>query len=522
MLRQHFQKCSVAYIEDVCHGRCCESSKGLSVVVHQNEERRISGLGAKIENGYIIQDHRGLCPFKSNAGLCTIHDQKPLGCKASPFTFNDNRTLIVRNRYRLLKCYKSAIEPAPAYAAHRWSLIAIFGEDIASKICREAKEGKDAIYADMEQNVFDILWGNHNKRNNKSLDSLTDKENNMKKKGLNLYGTDLFGEAITPAKGIISQKFTLPPFSVLNAREGNWQSRKKRWLKTGIKSEIGRGASPGGSARPACDYSKNERGDGAGKPLAQTFTATNWMRKKGLTGGCSDGDPAVASGTSLFDPVLCELMYSWFCPPSGQIIDPFAGGSVRGIVAHLMGFIYWGCDLSPQQIEANRIQAEDILGNDNAQHPEWINGDSLRYIKKAPEADFLFSCPPYGDLEVYSNNPNDISNMPYADFLSAYQKIIHKSVSKLRENRFACFCVANFRNKDGFFNDLVSDTIQAFNDAGCAYYNELILITAVGSLPIRITKQFELSRKIGKTHQNVLIFIKGDPKKATEEITKGE
>jgi hypothetical protein len=37
--------------------------------------------------------------------------------------------------------------------------------------------------------------------------------------------------------------------------------------------------------------------------------------------------------TSIFDPVLCEIAYRWFCPSGGTVLDPFAGGSVRGIVA---------------------------------------------------------------------------------------------------------------------------------------------------------------------------------------------
>lgn len=49
------------------------------------------------------------------------------------------------------------------------------------------------------------------------------------------------------------------------------------------------------------------------------------------------------SGTSIFDPVLCELAYSWFCPLDGKVLDPFAGGSVRGIVAAYLGRgICWG------------------------------------------------------------------------------------------------------------------------------------------------------------------------------------
>lgn len=52
--------------------------------------------------------------------------------------------------------------------------------------------------------------------------------------------------------------------------------------------------------------------------------------------------------------------------------------------------------------------------------------------------------------------------------------------------------------------------------------NEAILVTAVGSLPIRITKQFVSGRKLGKTHQNILIFFKGDPKTIKTEFGAAE
>lgn len=42
-------------------------------------------------------------------------------------------------------------------------------------------------------------------------------------------------------KGNLSERFMIPPFSVLNAREGWWQDRKRAWLALGIKSELGRG-----------------------------------------------------------------------------------------------------------------------------------------------------------------------------------------------------------------------------------------------------------------------------------------
>ena len=62
----------------------------------------------------------------------------------------------------------------------------------------------------------------------------------------------------------------------------------------------------------------------------------------------------------------------------------------------------------------------------------------------------------------------------------------------------------------------MADTINAFIDAGFTYYNEIILVTCVGSLPLRCGNGFKKSRKLGKTHQNLLVFVKGDPVKATE------
>ena len=45
----------------------------------------------------------------------------------------------------------------------------------------------------------------------------------------------------------LAERFGIPPFSVLDARSGTWQERKRAWLSLGIKSELGRG---GGGSQP--------------------------------------------------------------------------------------------------------------------------------------------------------------------------------------------------------------------------------------------------------------------------------
>jgi hypothetical protein len=134
----------------------------------------------------------------------------------------------------------------------------------------------------------------------------------------------------------------------------------------------------------------------------------------------------------------------------------------------------------------------------------------------ASDFDYLFTCPPYADLERYSDDPRDLSTMAYPAFLAAYRQIIAASLARLREDRFACIVVGDIRDPHGYYRNFVSETIAAFQEAGARLYNEAILVTAVGSLPLRAGIPFTASRKLGKTHQQVLVFLKGNAKRATE------
>jgi len=553
--------------------------------------------------------------------------------------------------------------------------------------------------------------------------------------------------------GSLAERFGVPPFSVLNAREGTWQARKAAWITQGIESELGRDA------------------------VSYTTDSKKY-----------DYLPAFDTGVSIFDPVVCELAYTWFSPPGGLILDPFAGGSVRGVVAALLGRRYLGVDLRAEQVAANgaqwdkiaarqgktparpvvsdpdaatpiekhgdnwikrddlfeingapggkvrtclalaqrakdsgaagittagsrsspqvnivarvaahlglkarchtpkgklspeviaardagavieqhkpghnsviiararedakarkfveipfgmeceeaitqtRRQVQDIpadvarivipvgsgmslagllhglddagrgdlpvvgvkVGADPAKRldkyapanwrdrvdlidsgtdyhdpapdttfaglpldphyegkcvphiapgdlfwivgiratalplpvaddqagPSWIAGDSAVVIPDLPgdpDADFLFTCPPYADLEVYSDDPRDLSNMPYADFVAVYRTILSAAAARLKPDSFAAIVVGEIRDRKGIYRNFVGDTVAAMRDAGLDYYNEAILVSPVGSLAIRAGKSMTATRKIGKTHQNILVFVKGDPKRA--------
>ena len=55
-------------------------------------------------------------------------------------------------------------------------------------------------------------------------------------------------------------------------------------------------------------------------------------------------------------------------------------------------------------------------------------------------------------------------------------------------------------------------------DAGLKYYNECILLEQIATAAVRAGKQFEAGRKVVKTHQNVLIFVKGNEKSLMKDL----
>lgn len=273
--------------------------------------------------------------------------------------------------------------------------------------------------------------------------------------------------------------YVMPPVSVFDARQGEWQARKKEWLALGIRSEIG-------------------RDDGL----------TYHMK-------LSESVPQ----TSVFDPVLCEAMYRWFCPADGLVLDPFAGGSVRGVVAALLGRRYYGIELRAEQVDANRQQAAAIIGSEFPT-PEWTCGDSALVLDvDAPcLADFLLTCPPYGDLEKYSDDPADLSNMPADEFDAVYRVIIEKAFAHLRDDSFAVFVTGNVRDSGGGLRDIAGLTLDACEAAGARYHNDAVLLTAIGTAAPRARRIFEGAHRLTRVHQYVQVFVKGDPRAAIEKV----
>lgn len=207
----------------------------------------------------------------------------------------------------------------------------------------------------------------------------------------------------------LSDLFEANPFSVIDARTGEWLANKKKWQSILPNSKQGREENIINA--PVRDYGQ---------------------------GTCEN----MVAGTSIFDPNLASVLYKWFCKDGGSILDPFAGGSVRGLVAGLKGYRYLGIDIRDEQIKENINHRELMRWSDIDIKPIWILGDSNKeLLKLKQDYDMIFTCPPYADMEVYSDIEGDISNKEYNDFIKVYADIIHKCVDKLKVGGTAVFVI---------------------------------------------------------------------------------
>ena len=184
----------------------------------------------------------------------------------------------------------------------------------------------------------------------------------------------------------------------------------------------------------------------------------------------------------------------------------------------LLGNRYHGVDIRQEQITANYDSLEFVKSEEQeiTNEPCWYCGDSNKIndiLGDQAPFDFFLMCPPYSDLEKYSDDPNDLSNMPYSQFIQSYRDIIAKTVSLLTDNAYCAVVVSDIRDKKGMYRGFTCDTVSAFVDCGCKLYNDIVKLDPYGTGAIRADGQFSSLRKVVRTHQNVLIFVKGDPKK---------
>ena len=239
----------------------------------------------------------------------------------------------------------------------------------------------------------------------------------------------------------------------------------------------------------------------------------------------ADASTNVKHKSSSFNPVLCEVVYKWFAPENAFVIDPFAGGITSAAVASRLGLKFVGFDIRKEQIDSNYASFSRFeQGNDIK--PLWICGDSKKAVpeflaKTEEKPNFFFTCPPYWNLEKYSELEGDISNIKsYEDFLREYKEILKVSLSSLQEGDYAAIVVGDIRDEfTGYMLNFDSTTIEYFKEFGFELANRIFVANHAGSATLRADKYMRY-KKVVKTHQDLLVFQKPYSLKTITELRK--
>lgn len=205
-------------------------------------------------------------------------------------------------------------------------------------------------------------------------------------------------------------------------------------------------------------------------------------------------------------PLMEYIVIRYGGPAGGKILDPFAGGPPRAIASSFMGMEYHGVDVREDQIEENLevTKALDLKG-------VHYYHDDARFLSTVPDLQYGLSvaCPPYYDVEVYSNEEDDMSTfLTYESFNAAMWMSAEAQFPLLKPGAFACLIVCNFRDKKtGELIDFRADTVANFKEAGFLFWDEIILSRNFGSAAKRASNAWK-GMKLVRRHEFLLVFRK--------------
>jgi hypothetical protein len=235
----------------------------------------------------------------------------------------------------------------------------------------------------------------------------------------------------------------------------------------------------------------------------------------------TDHDSVYTGSHSVFPAPLVEwILLRYGGPAGGRVLDAFAGGPPRGLVSSIMGYEYHGFEVRQEQIDENVRVAERLkLGGI---HYHLADGTLLE--SDIGQFDVALTCPPYFDLEVYSDQVDDLSNcIDYTAFNVSMRRCAAAHKGKMKPGAFVCIIVGPFRDKkSGELIDFRAHTVKNFQDAGFTFWQEIILSKNFGSAAKRSTNAWK-GLKLVPIHEYLLVFrnpecVKPAPVKSTKRL----
>lgn len=211
--------------------------------------------------------------------------------------------------------------------------------------------------------------------------------------------------------------------------------------------------------------------------------------------------------TSVFSPAIAAWILNLWAPPECLIFDPFAGGGTRAVMAGKSGRSYVGTEIRIEEVEVVRKRLERLEVGPSVQ---LIHGDAMHAadLVGAGVADFLYTCPPYWNMEEYGGGPEDLSGMGWEEFCRCLDVVAAQCWQILKPGSYAVWVVGLHRFPDKRLATIHHEVTRAHTAVGF-HYREEVMIHHAGTGSIRRVGMFEKgNRLLIRQHEYVQVFLK--------------
>ena len=212
-----------------------------------------------------------------------------------------------------------------------------------------------------------------------------------------------------------------------------------------------------------------------------------------------------AEARGIASPVVAEILLKLYGVPNGSVLDPFSGSGAWALAATINGFAYHGIEIRPDVATASREMVERATGvAPNIRHGDATN--SACYPSGA--FDVVLTCPPYGPLEIYSDDPHDLSTLPHEEFLMSIHAVLLHTITRVYEGSFAVWVIGNWLDGDEYV-DFKGELIRLAIASGWKFYDDVVLVGKLGTAGLRVGNSWRNKRLVRRHEYAVVLMAPG-------------
>ncbi|MBY0756821.1 helix-turn-helix domain-containing protein [Clostridium sardiniense] len=242
-----------------------------------------------------------------------------------------------------------------------------------------------------------------------------------------------------------------------------------------------------------------------------------------------------------------QRLVLFFTKKGQKVLDPFSGTGSTIKACALSERIGVGIELSSHWCDLSKHRIEYEVGEGESSKHVFINKDCREALENMENnsIDLVITSPPYwsilnkkidhktkkrveeGLATNYSDDKKDLANIDdYQEFLEELKDVFIKSAKVLKDNKYMCIIVSDFRNQSEFVS-FHSDIIQIMNKCKIDDKHELMLQGVKALLQNHkslLPYGYPFSYVENIHHQYILIFkkqVKKVKKKAKEKSNGG-